>query len=78
MSPPHSTVRESFEQLCHEVSNPLMIVAGHAHLLERYVLRLGSISDVERDQLLMDVASIKGNVQSAVRLMDQERGRLTD
>ena len=78
MSPQDDTVLETFEQLCHEVSNPLMVVSGHAHLLERYVLRLTNISDAERDQLLIELGSIKGNVQAAVLLMDQERWRLTD
>jgi len=78
MSPPDDTVLEDFEQLCHEVSNPLMVVSGHAHLLERYVLRLTNISDVERNQLLVELGSIKGNVQAAVLLLDQERWRLTD
>jgi nitrogen-specific signal transduction histidine kinase len=78
MSPPDDTMLDTFEQLCHEVSNPLMVVSGHAHLLERYVLRLRNISDVERKQLLDELGSIKGNVQDAVLLMDRERWRLTD
>jgi hypothetical protein len=78
MSPPEDTELESFEQICHEVSNPLMVVSGHAHLLERYVLRLTNISEAERHQLLVELGSIKGNVQAAVLLMDQERWRLTD
>lgn len=78
MSPPDDTVLDTFEQLCHEVSNPLMVVSGHAHLLERYVLRLRNVSDDGRKQLLDELGSIKGNVQDAVLLMDRERWRLTD
>ena len=78
MSPPDHTAREMFEQLCHGVSNPLMVVSGHTHLLERYTLRLTSISDMERDHLLVELDSIKRSVQAAVLLMDQERGRLAD
>ncbi len=78
MSSPSPAVLETFEQLCHEVSNPLMVVSGHAHLLERYVLRLAGISDMERNQLLAALALIKGNVQAAVVLMDEERWRLAD
>ncbi len=78
MSLPEPTALEAFELLCHEVSNPLMVVSGHAHLLERDVLRLTSISDVERNQLLVDLASITGNLQAAVLLMEQERWRLTN
>jgi hypothetical protein len=76
MSPPDDTDLETFEQLCHEVSNPLMVVSGHAHLLERYVLRLTNISDVERNLLLLELGSIKGSIQAAVLLMDRERLRV--
>lgn len=78
MSPPDRTSLEAFEQLCHEVNNPLMVVSGHAHLLERYILRLSNISEVERDHLLAELFSIKGSVQATVQLMDQERERLAD
>lgn len=78
MSPPYDTDLEAFEQLCHEVSNPLMVVSGQAHLLERYVLRLTNVSDVERHLLLVELGSIKGSVQAAVLLMDRERWRLTN
>ena len=76
MSPPDHTIHEEFEQLCHEVSNPHMVASGHAHLLERYVLGLTSIAGVEREQLMMNLASIKGNVQAAVLLMEEERWRI--
>ena len=78
MPPPDPELLEAFEQLCHEVSNPLMVVSGHAHLLERYVDRIPGLSEAERHQILAALASIKGNVQTAVSLMDQERGQLTE
>jgi nitrogen-specific signal transduction histidine kinase len=77
MSPLSRSAFETFEQLCHEVSNPLMVVSGHTHLLERYVLHLAGLSNGERDQLLVELASIKGHVRAAVLLMEQERWRLT-
>ena len=78
MSPPENTLLATFEQLCHDISNPLMVVSGNVHLLERQVLRFRGISDVERDHLMTELAAIKKQVQAAVLLMDHERQRVTE
>lgn len=78
MSPPDPTPFETFEQLCHDVSNPLMVVSGHAHLIERYVLRLTDLPDGERAQIMAELALLKANVHEAVLLLNQQRRLLED
>jgi hypothetical protein len=77
MSPPEKTFMANFEQLCHDISNPLMVVSGNAHLLERHIQRLEGISGAERDHLMAELADVKKHVQAAVSLMDHERRRVT-
>jgi maltooligosyltrehalose trehalohydrolase len=78
MSPPENTLLANFEQLCHDISNPLMVVSGNAHLLERQIQRITGISETERDYLMTELSDMKKHVQAAVSLMDHERRRVAD
>lgn len=61
---------ESFEQLRHDLLNPLATIRGRAQLLSRAVERSSDIGDDERARLLRGLAAIDQAVFSAVEVLD--------
>jgi nitrogen-specific signal transduction histidine kinase len=78
MAEPDPPPLEQFEHLCHQVSNPLMIIAGHAYLLERAVRRLPDLPDHECEQLITELAQITQTVRSMATQLDTHREMLIE
>jgi nitrogen-specific signal transduction histidine kinase len=66
---------ESFEQLRHDLLNPLATIRGRAQLLSRTVERSTDIGDDERARLLRGLAAIDQAVFAAVEVLDQAHPR---
>ena len=66
----HGLPPESFDQLRHDLLNPLATIRGRAQLLSRAVERSGSIDDDERARLLRGLAAIDQAVRTAVEVLD--------
>ena len=58
MSRPADDTLETFEQFCHDLGNPLMIISGHAQLLHRAVERLPDLSEPVRVELLTELLAM--------------------
>jgi nitrogen-specific signal transduction histidine kinase len=67
---------DSFEQLRHDLMNPLATIRGRAQLLTRAVDRSTGIDDGERARLLRGLAAIDQAVIAAVEVLDQAESRL--
>jgi nitrogen-specific signal transduction histidine kinase len=61
---------DSFEQLRHDLLNPLATIRGRAQLLSRAVERSTAIDDNERARLLRGLAAIDQAVFAAVEVLD--------
>lgn len=62
---------DSFDQLRHDLLNPLATIRGRAQLLSRAVERSATINDDERARLLRGLAAIDQAVHSAVEVLDR-------
>lgn len=62
---------ESFEQLRHDLLNPLATIRGRAQLLTRAVERSITIDNDERVRLLRGLAAIDQAVFAAVEVLDK-------
>ncbi|MFN8664612.1 MAG: hypothetical protein U0075_22225 [Thermomicrobiales bacterium] len=62
---------DSFEQLRHDLMNPLATIRGRAQLLSRAVDRSTGIDDDERARLLRGLAAIDQAVFAAVEVLDR-------
>lgn len=68
----------AFEQLCHEVSNPLMIISGHTYLLVKEIRRLPHLPEPECERLIADLISIAEAVTTMASQLDAYRETLAD
>jgi nitrogen-specific signal transduction histidine kinase len=78
MAQPDPTVLEQFEHLCHQVSNPLMIISGHAYLLDLAIRRLPHLPEQECAELIADLAQITRSVRSMAAQLDAFRETLVE
>ena len=62
---------DQFDQLRHDLMNPLASIRGRAQLLTRAVERSTAISADERTRLLRGLAAIDQAVLAAVEVLDQ-------
>ena len=67
----HGLPEESFDQLRHDLLNPLATIRGRAQLLIRAVERSVSLEDGERTKLLRGLAAIDQAVLAAVEVLDR-------
>ena len=67
---------DSFEQLRHDLMNPLATIRGRAQLLTRAVDRSTGIDEAERARLLRGLAAIDQAVVAAVGVLDQAESEL--
>jgi signal transduction histidine kinase len=61
---------KSFEELRHDLLNPLATIRGRAQLLSRAVERSTTMDDDERARLLRGLAAIDHAVFAAVEVLD--------
>ncbi len=61
---------DSFEQLRHDLMNPLATIRGRAQLLSRALERSAGIDGDERARLLRGLATIDRAVIAAVEILD--------
>ncbi len=70
-SPPSFVWREAgFDQVCHDLKNPLMVIRGRAQLIERAILRSTALPDAERAHVLHSLAAIDAAVLDIVEMID--------
>ena len=70
-SPTSHIWREAgFEQMCHDLNNPLMVIRGRAQLVERAILRSTALSEAERAHVLQSLAAIDAAVLDIVEMID--------
>ena len=67
---------DAFEQLRHDLLNPLATIRGRAQLLTRAVDRSTGIDDAERARLLRGLSAIDLAVLAAVEVLDKAESRL--
>ncbi|MFN8677627.1 MAG: hypothetical protein U0Z70_14725 [Thermomicrobiales bacterium] len=70
MSRPAAEILETFEQFCHDLGNPLMVISGHAQLLHRAVERLPDLPEAERVALLAGLLAVAQDVRAMAVRMD--------
>lgn len=63
----------AFEQLCHEVSNPLMVISGHTYILTKEIHRLPHLPAHECELLIKELANISQAVETMARYLDNYR-----
>jgi nitrogen-specific signal transduction histidine kinase len=59
-----------FDELCHDLKNPLMVIRGRAQLVERAVMRSTGLPDTERTHILHSLAAIDAAVLGIVEMID--------
>ena len=59
-----------FDQMCHDLKNPLMVIRGRAQLVERAILRSTALSEAERAHVLHSLAVIDAAVLDIVEMID--------
>lgn len=59
-----------FDQLCHDLKNPLMVIRGRAQLVERAVQRTAELPEAERMRILNGLAAIDAAVVHIVKMID--------
>jgi len=70
-SPTSLTRREAvFDQLCHDLKNPLMVIRGRAQLVERAIIRAPDLPEAERVRILHSLAAIEAAVLGIVEMID--------
>ena len=78
MNSPENPTLERFEQLCHDVSNPLMVIWGQAYLLERRVGSLQELPPAECARIVAELAHIAQSVEHMARVLERYRGALSE
>lgn len=71
----HGLPADSFDQLRHDILNPLATIRGRAQLLTRAVERSTGIDAEERARLLHGLAAIDQAVIAAVEVLDHAEPR---
>jgi len=74
----HGLPAEDFDQLRHDLLNPLATIRGPRQLLSRAVGRSTDIGDDERARLLRGLAAIDQAVITAVEVLDHADPRRDD
>jgi signal transduction histidine kinase len=70
-SPTSLVWREAgFDQMCHDLKNPLMVIRGRAQLVERAILRSTALPVAERTHILHSLAAIEAAVLGIVEMID--------
>jgi nitrogen-specific signal transduction histidine kinase len=69
---------ESFEQLRHDLLNPLSTIRGRAQLMTRAIERSSSMNDSDRDRLLRGLTAISQAVFAAVEVLERADPRNQD
>ena len=70
-SPASLVWREAgFDQMCHDLKNPLMVIRGRAQLVERAILRSTALPEAERTHVLHSLAAIEAAVLGIVEMID--------
>lgn len=59
-----------FDQMCHDLKNPLMVIRGRAQLVERAILRSTALPAAERAHVLHSLAAIEAAVLGIVEMID--------
>jgi signal transduction histidine kinase len=59
-----------YDQLCHDLKNPLMVIRGRAQLVERAITRSSELPEAERARILHSLAAIEEAVLGIVELID--------
>jgi nitrogen-specific signal transduction histidine kinase len=59
-----------FDQLCHDLKNPLMVIRGRAQLVERAIQRTTELPDAERVRILNSLAVLDDAVVRIVEMID--------
>jgi len=67
---PLKSRQADFDQLCHELKNPLMVIRGRAQLVERAIQRNTELPEAERARILHSLAAIEAAVLGIVGLID--------
>jgi nitrogen-specific signal transduction histidine kinase len=71
----HGLPADAFDQLRHDLLNPLATIRGRAQLLTRAVGRSSALDDEERARLLRGLAAIDEAVNAAVEVLDRAEPR---
>jgi len=59
-----------FDQVCHELKNPLMVIRGRTQLVERAISRSTELPEAERARILHSLAAIEAAVVGMVEIID--------
>jgi signal transduction histidine kinase len=70
-SPTSMACESDFDQLCHDLKNPLMVIRGRAQLVERAVQRTAELPEAERMRILNGLAAIDAAVVHIVKMIDE-------
>lgn len=62
-----------FDELCHDLKNPLMVIRGRAQLIERVIKRSADLPEAERARILRSLAAIDEAVVGIVEMIDDTR-----
>lgn len=68
--PQQTSPTTCFDQMCHDIKNPLMVIRGRAQLVERTVQRTAELPEPERKQVLASLAAIDVAVLNIVDAID--------
>lgn len=72
-SPSSRICREAgYDQLCHDLRNPLMVIRGRAQLVERAILRSTGLPEAERVGILHSLAAIEAAVLRMVEMVEDK------
>jgi nitrogen-specific signal transduction histidine kinase len=71
----HGLPADAFDQLRHDLLNPLATIRGRAQLLARAVERSTGMDETERTRLLRGLTAIDQAVLAAVEVLDQAAPR---
>lgn len=70
-SPTSLMMREAdFDQLCHDLKNPLMVIRGRAQLVGRAIQRTTELPEAERLRILKSLAVLDEAVVRIVEMID--------
>ena len=67
---PLMTCEADFDQLCHDLKNPLMVIRGRAQLVERTIQRTTGLPEAERLRILKSLAVLDEAVVRIVEMID--------
>lgn len=59
-----------FDQLCHDLKNPLMVIRGRAQLIDRAVRQASELPETDRTRILHSLAAIEEAVLGIVEMID--------